>query len=224
MANSRSNIYPVQLQGAELCLNKYDAEIKQYSGFNNNNSPFVGGCLSNVFTKEDSIEGATDDNTIITENGDKYTVDTEGFYRNGEKLVSYPSGTTFFEERKLDMPVSVLKVLSDNIYIFKGNYAGEPAYLLHTPKEINGQIVMTDVLLAYVITDLTDEEYVFERFHHMFITAHGMEYLIYTFWDNTITTPRYRYVCVSLLYGDFSKATGGTAPTWDQSNMSSKLW
>ena len=28
MANSRSNIYPVQLQGAELCLNKYDAEIK----------------------------------------------------------------------------------------------------------------------------------------------------------------------------------------------------
>ena len=29
MANSRSNIYPVQLQGAELNLNKYDAEIKQ---------------------------------------------------------------------------------------------------------------------------------------------------------------------------------------------------
>ena len=52
MANSRSNIYPVQLQGAELCLNKYDAEIKQYSGFNKNNSPFVGGCLSNIFTKE----------------------------------------------------------------------------------------------------------------------------------------------------------------------------
>ena len=31
MANSRSNIYPIQLQGAELNLNKYDAEIKRYS-------------------------------------------------------------------------------------------------------------------------------------------------------------------------------------------------
>ena len=36
MANSRSNIYPVKLQGAELNLNKFDAEIKQYSGFNKN--------------------------------------------------------------------------------------------------------------------------------------------------------------------------------------------
>ena len=55
MANSRSNIYPVQLQGAELNLNKLDAEIKQYSGFNKNNAPFVGGCLSNIFTSEGSI-------------------------------------------------------------------------------------------------------------------------------------------------------------------------
>ena len=45
MANSKSNIYPVALQNAELNLNKYDAEIKQYSGFNKNNAPFVGGCL-----------------------------------------------------------------------------------------------------------------------------------------------------------------------------------
>ena len=50
MANSRSNIYPVQLQGAELNLNKFDAEIKQYSGFNKNNSPFVGGCLSTPYS------------------------------------------------------------------------------------------------------------------------------------------------------------------------------
>ena len=28
MANSKSNIYPIQLQGAELNLNKFDAEIK----------------------------------------------------------------------------------------------------------------------------------------------------------------------------------------------------
>ena len=81
MANSKSNIYPIQLQGAELNLNKYDAEIKQYSGFNKNNSPFVGGCLSNVFVRTQNVEGATDDNTIIDEEGNIYTVDTEGFYR-----------------------------------------------------------------------------------------------------------------------------------------------
>ena len=28
MANSKANIYPIQLQNAELNLNKYDAEIK----------------------------------------------------------------------------------------------------------------------------------------------------------------------------------------------------
>ena len=33
MANSKSNIYPIQLQGAELNLNKYDAEIKRRADF-----------------------------------------------------------------------------------------------------------------------------------------------------------------------------------------------
>ena len=85
MANSKSNIYPIQLQGAELCLNRYDAEIKQYRGFNKNNSPFVGGCLSNVFTKEEQISGSNADNVYINSNGDVYRVDTEGFYKNENK-------------------------------------------------------------------------------------------------------------------------------------------
>lgn len=33
MANAKANIYPVQLQGAELNLNKYDAEIKKTALF-----------------------------------------------------------------------------------------------------------------------------------------------------------------------------------------------
>ena len=86
MANSKSTIYPIQLQGAELNLNKLDAEIKQYSGFNKNNSPFVGGCLSNVFIKNSALEDSTDSNTYIDENGDIYTVKTDGFYKNGEKI------------------------------------------------------------------------------------------------------------------------------------------
>lgn len=122
MANSKSNIYPIQLQGAELCLNRYDAEIKQYSGFNKNNSPFVGGCLSNVFTKEETVEGGNDDNVYIDTNGDVYRVDDEGLYRNEEKIIDYsasdlrPNGIYFFKKRKLNIS-NVVKAISETIYI-----------------------------------------------------------------------------------------------------------
>ena len=122
MANSRANIYPVQLQGAELNLNKYDAEIKQYSGFNKNNSPFVGGCLSNVFTKEEQIEGGNADNVYIDNEGNVFNVDDEGLYKNGNKLIDYstsgsrPNGIYFFKKRKLDVS-NVVKAISETVYI-----------------------------------------------------------------------------------------------------------
>lgn len=75
MANSRSNIYPVQLQGAELNLNKFDAEIKQYSGFNKNNSPFVGGCLSNLFTKTEENTTGSSESVYVDDNGDVYSIE-----------------------------------------------------------------------------------------------------------------------------------------------------
>ena len=83
MANSRSNIYPVQLQGAELNLNKFDAEIKQYSGFNKNNSPFVGGCLSNLFTKTEENTTGSSDSVYVDDNGDVYTVSDSRLKKNG---------------------------------------------------------------------------------------------------------------------------------------------
>ena len=117
MANSKSNIYPIQLQGAELCLNRYDAEIKQYRGFNKNNSPFVGGCLSNVFTKEEQISGGNADNTYINTNGDVYRVDTEGLYQNDNKIIEYPSTVKFYEKEKVDFNKDVVYAISDKIYI-----------------------------------------------------------------------------------------------------------
>lgn len=117
MANSRANIYPVQLQGAELNLNKLDAEIKQYSGFNKNNAPFVGGCLSNIFTKDETIEGATSKNTYIAPNGDVYRVDTQGLWKNGEKLVDY-TGKKFYkvEELGFQFPPNAINILDTNVY------------------------------------------------------------------------------------------------------------
>lgn len=149
MANSKSNIYPIQLQGAELNLNKLDAEIKQYSGFNKNNSPFVGGCLSNVFTKEEQIENATDDNTIIDENGDIYTVNTEGLYKNGEKLVEYPEGTVFWDNKKINTDAA--RVFSEDIQVKKIN---DNYYLV-----ANG---LDPVLFAEPIEGVSEERLLFE--------------------------------------------------------------
>ena len=105
MANSRSNIYPVKLQGAELNLNKFDAEIKQYSGFNKNNSPFVGGCLSNLFTKTEENTTGSSDSVYVDDNGDVYEAKTDGLYKNGEKVIE-PHGGAFkvFEKEELDIP------------------------------------------------------------------------------------------------------------------------
>ena len=127
MANSRSNIYPVQLQGAELNLNKLDAEIKQYSGFNKNNAPFVGGCLSNIFTKDETIEGATSKNTYIAPNGDVYRVNTEGLWKNEEKLVAYPSNLYAFQSafiekaeiQDLSNYENVLDVFDENFFVYE---------------------------------------------------------------------------------------------------------
>jgi len=118
MANSKANIYPIQLQGAELNLNKYDAEIKQYSGFNKNNSPFVGGCLANVFTKDETQEGSTSENTYIDTNGDVYHVDTEGLWKNDEKVISIRSNTEnyFFETEDIDNSDNTLLFCFSDLY------------------------------------------------------------------------------------------------------------
>lgn len=117
MANSKANIYPIQLQGAELNLNKYDAEIKQYSGFNKNNAPFVGGCLANVFTKDETQEGSTSENTYIDTNGDVYHVDTEGLWKNGEKVIDC-EGKNFYSVEKVNVPSNTVFVYDEYCYVY----------------------------------------------------------------------------------------------------------
>ena len=114
MANSKSNIYPIQLQGAELNLNKFDAEIKQYSGFNKNNAPFVGGCLSNLFTKDESIISANGDNVFIAPNGDIYEAKTDGLYKNDEILFRYDNNT-FFDVEEIPIESNVVRVFGENL-------------------------------------------------------------------------------------------------------------
>ena len=164
MANSRSNIYPVQLQGAELNLNKLDAEIKQYSGFNKNNAPFVGGCLSNIFTKDETIEGATSKNTYIAPNGDVYRVTTEGLFKNDTKLID-TSGADFFNVVDLGVnafPESTVYVYDEETYIYikDGKYfyhSGEVDHDFLSPYETDINIFAFENIDYQIIKKTVDE-------------------------------------------------------------------
>lgn len=128
MANPRSNIFPIQLQNAELNLNKFDAEIKPYAGFNKNNAPFIGGCLSNIFTKDVNNEGSNDSNTFIDDEENVYIASKTDLKKNGNVVLEY-GNQVFFQNNKLefDKDAKVKKVLSNDYYIDEsvlsfGNY------------------------------------------------------------------------------------------------------
>ena len=129
MANSKSNIYPIQLQGAELNLNKLDAEIKQYSGFNKNNSPFVGGCLSNVFHKEEQITGGNAENTYIDENGDVFQVTTEGLFKNDEKVLDIYADR-LYDIEELDLKYDVVECFDEYLFVYAVGKSDGFAYYL----------------------------------------------------------------------------------------------
>ena len=149
MANSKANIYPIQLQGAELNLNKYDAEIKQYSGFNKNNSPFVGGCLNNVFTKDEHLD-AESESMYIDTNGDVYTVDESGLYKNNNLVIDFPEGERrFVDVEELQVPDGTLRVFAEGIYLLKKYYNNEL------------WLFINDIPLAKYWKDYNDDENAF---------------------------------------------------------------
>ena len=45
MANQKAELHNIPLKTADICLNKYNHDIKPYSGFRKNNSPFYGSFL-----------------------------------------------------------------------------------------------------------------------------------------------------------------------------------
>ena len=157
MANSKSNIYPIQLQGAELNLNKLDAEIKQYSGFNKNNSPFVGGCLSNLFEKKEVISGSDGDNVYIDSNGDVYEVKTDGVYKNNtNKVIPFEegiSGDESFVVEELDLPSETVYCYDEKLYVTKSfeKDEGYDVYVIHF-KNANGDWLEKTTSMKFVYT------------------------------------------------------------------------
>lgn len=84
MANSKANIMQIPLN-TELNLNKVDSDVKQFIGFNANNAPFIGGCLSGLFKKD--VE--CDSNAIVDKDGNIISYDPESKYfkKNGQNWI-----------------------------------------------------------------------------------------------------------------------------------------
>ena len=155
MANAKAQINPIQLQGAELNLNKFDAEIKPYSGFNKNNSPFVGGCLSNLYKKNEIIEG----DVYIAPNGDKWGIEVESnrlpytyITKNGQRYVY--CGLDNIIQEELDLPNDIVYFFDDlpNNKIVSIKKGFDETYVCH----LYGNIEMTFNILLGVYTSTSD--------------------------------------------------------------------
>lgn len=128
MANSKSSIYPIQLKNAELNLNKYDAEIKQYTGFNKNNAPFVGGCLSNLFVKDKTL--GLNNNVYIDSEENIYEIKNNALYKNDEKLFDKEGDAWIVEEFNI-VDENIVYYYSDDIYVTSVTQGETLYYVVH---------------------------------------------------------------------------------------------
>lgn len=78
MADKNATIHTIPLKTTDLCLNKYNADIKPYEGFNKNNSAFFGNVLRPFFGKK--LEEPISSNSYVYKNGDIYKVKEDGIY------------------------------------------------------------------------------------------------------------------------------------------------
>lgn len=142
MSNGKSTVYPVPLQDSLLNLNKYNGEIKPFSGFNKNNSPFVGGVLSTLWEKHEATTG-NKKNIYVAPNGDIYKVDETGLYKNDSKIYDY-NGKKFLNK------VEMLPLYPDGVE----NFDVEKIFLMYTE---NNYIYQNKNGKVYVVKMVDDE-------------------------------------------------------------------
>lgn len=85
MANQKATLHEIPLKTTELCLNKYEADIKPYQGFRKNNSPFFGDKLSPFNYK---MVDATGDKYVGME-GTLYTLESGVLKVDGKTIIDY---------------------------------------------------------------------------------------------------------------------------------------
>lgn len=71
MANQKADLHNINLKTQDVCLNKYNHDIKPYSGFRKNNSPFYGNVLSPFYGR---TFGSIGSNSYVTKDGFIYSL------------------------------------------------------------------------------------------------------------------------------------------------------
>lgn len=78
MANQKADLHNINLKTQDVCLNKYNHDIKPYEGFRKNNSPFYGNVLSPFYGRRFESIGS---NSYVTKDGFIYSL------KNGNLVV-----------------------------------------------------------------------------------------------------------------------------------------
>lgn len=78
MANQKADLHNINLKTQDVCLNKYNHDIKPYEGFRKNNSPFYGNVLSPFYGRRFESIGS---NSYVTKDGYIYSL------KNGNLVV-----------------------------------------------------------------------------------------------------------------------------------------
>lgn len=94
MANNKSNKISMDFEVSSLCLDRNDAQIRQFNIFNDRNSPIYGGSLSPYYTK-DRERGST--NIGIDAFGNVWSVSDTTLKKNNEDVVTVSRYAPFRE-------------------------------------------------------------------------------------------------------------------------------
>ena len=102
MANQKGTLHSVPLKTMSLNLNRFNADIAPYEGFNKNNSPFFGNVLSPFY--KTNVQGLGSE-TYVAKDGLIYYYGSDGnFYlKSGteDKLINNLSGKNFLLKEEI---------------------------------------------------------------------------------------------------------------------------
>ena len=102
MANQKGTLHSIPLKTMSLNLNRFNADIAPYEGFNKNNSPFFGNVLSPFYKA--NIQGLGSE-TYVAKDGLVYYYGNDGnFYlKSGkeDKLINALSGKNFLQKEEI---------------------------------------------------------------------------------------------------------------------------
>ena len=102
MANQKGTLHSIPLKTMSLNLNRFNADIAPYEGFNKNNSPFFGNVLSPFY--KTNVQGLGSE-TYVAKDGLIYHYGSDGnFYlKSGteDKLINNLSGKNFLHKEEI---------------------------------------------------------------------------------------------------------------------------